>query len=128
MRGEFIRGFDNGRGVDSGRSVATSQGGQNASHNHSISVSGTTSNPTPTLTGDVRRISEGYRAQGTASGIFTKELDGNNNITGSSSTSPVAGFSIDATHTHTFSASGNTGNQGDEARPRNIAMLYIIKT
>ena len=128
LRGEFIRGFDNGRGVDSGRSVATSQGGQNASHNHSISVSGTTSNPTPTLTGDVRRISEGYRAQGTASGVFTKVNDGNNNITGSSSTSPVAGFSMDATHTHTFSASGNTGSQGSEARPRNIAMMYIIKT
>ena len=127
LRGEFIRGFDNGRGADSGRSIATSQSAQNASHNHSMSVSGTTSNPTPTLTGDVRRISEGYRAQGTASGVFTKELDGNNSITGSSSTSPVAGFSMDATHTHTFSASGNTGDQGGEARPRNIAMMYVIK-
>ena len=128
LRGEFVRGFDNGKGTDSGRSIATSQSSQNAQHNHSMSVSGTTSNPTPTLTGDVRRISEGYRAQGTASGIFTKELDGNNNITGSSSTSPVAGFSIDATHTHTFSASGNTGNQGgNESRPRNVAMMYVIK-
>ena len=127
LRGEFVRGFDNGKGTDSGRSIATSQSAQNASHNHSMSVSGTTSNPTPTLTGDVRRISEGYRAQGTASGVFTKELDGNNSITGSSSTSPVAGFSMDATHTHTFSASGNTGDQGGEARPRNIAMMYVIK-
>ena len=127
LRGEFVRGFDNGKGTDSGRSIATSQSAQNAQHNHSISVSGTTSDPTPTLTGDVRRISEGYRAQGTASGVFTKENDGNNNITGSSSTSPVAGFSMDATHTHTFSASGDTGNQGGEARPRNIAMMYVIK-
>ena len=127
LRGEFVRGFDNGKGTDSGRSIATSQSSQNAQHNHSISVSGTTSNPTPTLTGDVRRISEGYRAQGTASGVFTKELDGNNNITGSSSTSPVAGFSMDATHTHTVSVSGTSGSQGSEARPRNIAMLYIIK-
>ena len=128
LRGEFVRGFDNGKGTDSGRSIATSQSSQNAQHNHSMSVSGTTSNPTPTLTGDVRRISEGYRSQGTASGVFTKELDGNNNITGSSSTSPVAGFSIDATHTHTFSASGNTGNQGgNESRPRNVAMMYVIK-
>ena len=126
LRGEFIRGFDNGRGVDSGRSVATSQGGQNASHNHSISLSGTTS--TKSLTGDVRRISEGYRAQGTASGVFTKVNDGNNNITGSSSTSPVAGFTFDGSHNHTISASGTSGSQGDEARPRNIAMMYIIKT
>ena len=127
LRGEFVRGFDDSRGVDSGRNINDPQGGQNASHNHSISASGTTSNPTPTLTGDVRRISEGYRSQGTASGVFTKELDGNNNITGASSTSAVAGFSMDATHTHTVSVSGTSGSQGSEARPRNIAMLYIIK-
>ena len=126
LRGEFIRGFDNGRGVDSGRSVATSQGGQNASHNHSISVSGTTS--TKSLTGDVRRISEGYRVSGTASGVFTKTFDANNPVTGSSSNSPTSGFSMDASHNHTFSASGTSGSQGSEARPRNIAMMYIIKT
>ena len=128
LRGQFIRGVNTtGSGTDANRNIGSSQSEDNKSHNHSISVSGTTSNPTPTLTGDVRRISEGYRAQGTASGVFTKELDGNNSITGSSSTSPVAGFSMDATHTHTFSASGNTGNQGGEARPRNIAMMYVIK-
>ena len=128
LRGQFIRGVNTtGSGTDANRNIGSSQSEDNKSHNHSISVSGTTSNPTPTLTGDVRRISEGYRAQGTASGIFTKELDGNNNITGASSTSPVAGFSIDATHTHTFSASGNTGNQGSETRPSNVAMMYIIK-
>ena len=126
LRGEFIRGFDNGRGVDSGRNVATSQGGQNASHDHSISLSGTTS--TKSLTGDVRRISEGFRASGTTSGVFTKTFDANNPITGASSNSPTGGFSMDASHNHTFSASGTSGSQGSEARPRNIAMMYIIKT
>ena len=128
LRGQFIRGVNTtGSGTDANRNIGSSQSEDNKSHNHSISVSGTTSNPTPTLTGDVRRISEGYRSQGTASGVFTKELDGTNDITGASSTSPVAGFSIDATHTHTFSASGNTGNQGSETRPSNVAMMYIIK-
>ena len=126
MRGEFIRGFDNGRGIDSGRSVATSQGGANASHNHSISLSGTTSNKS--LTGSVRRISEGYRGYGTADGVFTKTFDANNPVTGSASNSPTGGFSMDASHDHTFSASGTSGSQGSEARPRNIAMMYIIKT
>ena len=126
LRGEFIRGFDNGRGVDSGRSVATSQGGANASHNHSISLSGTTSNKS--LTGSVRRISEGYRGYGTADGVFTKTFDANNPVTGSASNSPTGGFSMDASHDHTFSASGTSGSQGSEARPRNIAMMYIIKT
>ena len=128
LRGQFIRGVNTtGSGTDANRNIGSSQSEDNKSHNHSISVSGTTSNPTPTLTGDVRRISEGYRSQGTASGVFSKELDGNNNITGSASTSPVAGFSMDATHTHTFSASGNTGNRGSETRPTNVAMMYIIK-
>jgi len=125
LRGEFIRGFDNGRGVDSGRNIASSQSAQNASHNHSISLSGTTS--TKSLTGGIRKISEGFNANGSASGVFTKTQDGTSSITGSSSTSPVGGVDIDASHNHTFSASGTSGSQGGEARPRSIAMMYIIK-
>jgi len=125
LRGEFIRGFDNGKGTDSGRSIATSQSAQNASHNHSISLSGTTS--TKSLTGNIRKISEGFNANGSASGVFTKTQDGTNSITESASTSPVGGVDFDASHNHTFSASGTSGSQGGEARPRNIAMMYIIK-
>ena len=125
LRGEFIRGFDNGKGTDSGRSIASSQSGSNAPHNHSISLSGTTS--TKSLTGGIRKISEGFRANGSASGVFTKTNDGNSSITGASSNSPVSGVDIDASHNHTFSASGTSGNNGTEARPRNIAMMYIIK-
>jgi len=125
LRGEFVRGFDNGKGTDSGRSIATSQSAQNASHNHSISLSGTTS--TKSLTGGIRKISEGFNANGSASGVFTKTQDGTNSITESASTSPVGGVDFDGSHNHTFSASGTSGSQGGEARPRNIAMMYIIK-
>ena len=125
LRGEFVRGFDNGKGTDSGRSIATSQSAQNASHNHSISLSGTTS--TKSLTGGIRKISEGFNSNGSASGVFTKTQDGTSSITGSSSTSPVGGVDFDGSHNHTFSASGTSGSQGGEARPRNIAMMYIIK-
>ena len=100
-------------------------------YNHSVSVSGTTGNPSPALTGDVRRISEGFRASGTASGVFTKVNDPNNPITGSSSNSPVAGFTFDGTHTHTFSASGTSGNEGSgsaiENRPPYYALMFIMK-
>lgn len=34
LRGEFIRGWDDGRGVDSGRTIGSAQGGAFASHNH----------------------------------------------------------------------------------------------
>ena len=121
LRGEFIRGFDNGRGADSGRSVASSQSAQNASHLHGMDFY--TQNHT--LTGGIRKISEGFLAGGSASGVFTKTNDGNNSITGSSSTSPVGGVNFDGTHNH--HVIGNTLNAGGEARPRNIAMMYIIK-
>ena len=112
----------------------------NHTHSFSDSFSGTTSYKS--LTGSVRRISEGYNAQGTASGVFTKVSDPNNNITGSNSNSPVAGFTMDASHDHTFSGSvsGNTGNpsntgtntQGSSANDANLppyyALAYIMKT
>ena len=84
---------------------------QMPSHNHNITDNGhshgngTLAAATQSITGDVRRISEGFRNQGTCSGVFTKELDGNNNVTGSSSNSPVAGFSMDASHGHSMTGS-----------------------
>ena len=126
LRGEFVRGFDNGRGADSGRSIASSQGASNAPHNHSISLSGTTS--TKSLTGSVTRIAETMAAFGTASGVFSKRSNVNTPTTpNATDSSPAGGFDMDASHNHTFSASGTSGNNGTEARPRNVAMMYIIK-
>ena len=34
LRGEFVRGWDDGRGVDSGRNFASSQSDQNEARNH----------------------------------------------------------------------------------------------
>ena len=110
-----------------------------SNHTHTFSGSGTTNTPVPELLGDVRRIGEGFRAYGTCSGVFTKELDGNNAITESSSNSPVAGFSMDATHTHTVSISGTTGNADPSTNaagggnsvdilPPYYALCYIMKT
>jgi microcystin-dependent protein len=39
LRGKFIRGYDNGRGIDTGRTFGSSQESQNKSHNHSTSGS-----------------------------------------------------------------------------------------
>ena len=40
LRGEFIRGLDDGRGVDSGRVIGSAQGDQNKAHGHSITDTG----------------------------------------------------------------------------------------
>ena len=125
LRGEFVRGFDNGRNVDTGRNIGSAQSAANASHNHSISLSGTTS--TKSLTGSVGKISETFEVDGTVSGIFSKQSVSANRTPITSDFSGAGQFSIDASHNHTFSASGTSGSQGSEARPRNIAMMYVIK-
>ena len=126
LRGEFVRGFDNGRNADTVRSIASSQGASNASHNHSISLSGTTS--TKSLTGSVQRISETFNNSGSTTGVFSKQTGFGANFTpGAPDVNDTGAFSIDASHNHTFSASGTSVSQGSEARPRNVAMMYIIK-
>ena len=127
LRGEFVRGWANTRAVDQNRQIGSTQGDDNKSHNHSISLSGTTSNKS--LTGSVTRIAETMAAFGTATGVFSKSSNINTATTpASTDASPAGGFSMDASHDHTFSASGTSGSQGSENRPRNVALMYIIKT
>ncbi len=117
-------------GATGGNSSVTLSTSNLPSHNHSISVSGTTS--TTSLTGDITKISECYNVAGGATGVFTKKGTGNSPVTGSSSTSPTAGVDFDASHNHTFSASGTSGSQGSgsahENRPPYYALCYIMKT
>lgn len=83
LRGEFVRGWDDGRGVDSGRTFGTSQSDELASHSHIVS----------------------WTAAEGGSG---------------------AGSRVE-NHPSTYQRStSSTG--GDETRPRNIALLYCIKT
>lgn len=44
LRGEFLRGLDDGRGVDTGRVLATAQASQNLSHNHGGATGSATDN------------------------------------------------------------------------------------
>ena len=107
-------------------------------HTHSFSASATTS--TKSLTGDITKISECYNVAGGAQGVFTKKNTSNSPVTGSASNSPTAGVDFDASHNHTVSVSGNTGNpsntgtnnQGSSANNANLppyyALIFIIKT
>lgn len=126
LRGEFIRGFDNGRGVNSGRSIGTLEGDDNKLHNHGIDFN----TQGVTLVGSIDGIGEGFLASGNASGVFSKKPDGSRTITESLSTSDVAGVNFNANHSHhVIGATQNSGGDGvtGESRPRNVAMMYIIK-
>jgi len=105
LRGEFIRGWDDGRGVDAGRTLLSSQAGMLEKHRHIIVAN------------------EGYDA--------TEEWD----IGVIVKSSYVQGRGIDSSTTggtlipnptlHTKGRVGNTG--GAETRPRNLTFNYIVR-
>lgn len=106
LRGEFIRVWDEGRGVDRGRGHGEWQDSMNRSHSHS----GTT-----TVEGiHDHDYSQGYRAHYGMEWGSTYTLDGVRNQKTSASGGHQHGLRID-----------NSG--GDEARPRNIALKHGIK-
>ena len=123
LRGEFIRGFDNGRGVDLGRSIASSQSEQNKQHNHSASSSSSVS---PSSHGHTSTKLDNNRVFGFKQTGATQ--DGETSPFGSPGNIP--GFNISNLVNNTtlsVSTSTSVGNEGGENRPRNIAMMYIIK-
>lgn len=111
LRGEFLRGLDDGRGVDAGRVLGSPQTSQNLAHTHT----GTTN-------------SDGAHSHGYTDG---RPVNPAGNGLAAGSQVPGVWERIDAkttdtagSHTHTFTT-GSTG--GTEARPRNIALLACIK-
>ena len=124
LRGEFIRGWDDGKGTDNGRSIRSTQTDQNKQHNHTGSSASTASTA---LTGTIAGISESFNSNGTASGVFTKSTGSNVGNTPSQHSDSGNGGSVafDGAHSHTTSLT--IANEGGESRPRNIALLACIK-
>jgi microcystin-dependent protein len=92
LRGEFIRGWDNARGVDSGRAFGSAQSDDNKSHRHTMGRDdGVTA-----IRGGATNISS-----------WNGLVMGSTSATGGSLLTLLTG--------------------GSEARPRNIALLPIIK-
>ena len=118
LRGEFVRGFDNGRDVDvdsngNSRGIATSQSDQNKQHNHPASSSVTDSGHVHATTFDNKKYFPGGSSTTISfggSGIYPADV-----FTMSSATTGI-------TVSTTISNDG-----GGETRPRNISMMYIIK-
>jgi len=77
LRGEFIRGWDNSRGVDSGRTFASSQDDDLESHNHSYTI--------PTDGGSFSNASYFDILLGTPNGAYYSHTTGN---TGGTETRP----------------------------------------
>jgi microcystin-dependent protein len=102
MRGEFLRGWDDARGIDSGRVFASAQAAEFASHTHTVT------DPT-----------HAHAAQ-----FWGWNTPANAVITSGANNFAITSLSF------TSSASTGITNQstgGTETRPRNIALLFCIK-
>ena len=118
LRGEFVRGWDNGRGVDSSRSFATSQSDQNKQHNHGVTDNG--HNHSINDPGHIHQIE--YTNSHSGDGVI--EESG----VGFSGTEPTLSATTGITINNATTGISIQNNGGSEARPRNIAMMYVIKT
>ena len=102
LRGEFVRGWDDSRGVDTGRSLGSLQ-----------------SWAIENIIGVLTYISETWAQNGVATGPFTKQ-------TGFSATKTPSDVDSSDTGQITFDASAAV-QTSTETRPRNVALLYCIK-
>jgi len=106
LRGQFLRGWDHGRGLDSGRSFASLQGDQNKLHDHGgWTMAAGSHNHTFT----VPMVVAGSGGSIGAGSVMKKQEE-------------VRTTQMTANHQHQIVQDG-----GSEARPRNMAVLYAIK-
>lgn len=157
LRGEFIRSWDDGRNVDTGRAIGSSQSGAIQLHNHSGSAessgnhnhTATTAsagnhNHTATIgsAGSHTHQVLDSNTQGTSMGIFhyaergTINNQGYNEVSSAGEHTHTINIATSGAHTHnTTVANGGTHTHAitinstgsNETRPRNIAMLACIK-
>lgn len=126
LQGEFIRVWDDSRGVDPGRAMGTYQASQNNAHTHSVSDPG-----------HVHGVTDPGHSHinGLGSGSFLVVAAGGSGYTAGSvwaspgiTTTPTVGGS--ATGISIQSAATGISVQsagGSEARPRNVALLTCVK-
>ena len=129
--------------TNNNNSITLSEG-QMPAHNHNITDNGhthgdgTLAAANQSITGEITKISEGFNAAGTATGVFTKTNNGDNSITESASTSPVSGFTMDASHGHDVTGSTGSNTTGISAQVQGngdsidirsafLALCYIIR-
>ena len=105
LRGEFIRGWDDGRGIDAGRALLSLQAGMLEKHRHMVVAN------------------DGYdsKEEWELAAIFRKAYTQGRGL----DAVDAGGTLIPSPTLHTRGSIGNTG--GSETRPRNIAFNYIVR-
>lgn len=113
LRGEFLRGLDGGRGVDTGRTLGSAQSADIAAHSHTASAAVTD----PGHIHNIAKWGVNFSAGGGTIEPFAADIGGagSDAVTRSGTT----GISVAVTVNN---------STGTETRPRNIALNFIIKT
>jgi microcystin-dependent protein len=112
LRGEFIRGLDNSRGVDPSRTLGSAQAAAMLNHIHSGTTAGGGAHTHNIL---------GGATTGAGATVLSR--------TTSPNPTEYSGLIYGVgDHTHGFNTGNPSAGGGSETRPRNIAMLYCIKT
>jgi len=111
LRGEFIRGWDDGRGVDAGRGLLGLQTQMSLDHLHYLpTAAGPAASPSPN-----GKLTAVFKDQ---IDILTYYPDG----TDIYNPNPTSTSSL-----QTYYAKYNSSSFGSESRPRNIAFNYIVR-
>ncbi|EPT4178754.1 tail fiber protein [Escherichia coli] len=105
LRGEFIRGWDDGRGIDAARALLSIQNGMLEKHRHIVVAN------------------DGYdtKDEWELATIFKKTYTQGRGLDATN----TGGSLIPSPTLHSRGSIGNTG--GSETRPRNIAFNYIVR-
>ncbi len=142
LRGEFVRGWDSGKGTDTGRAIGSAQSDQMEQHGHSFSDTATTSSDSHnhTFSGTTNSDTHSHQYQNhnlvsraSSGGGATYATNEKNDTTASDTHShSFSGTTNSDSHSHTVNISGTTGDAGgtensNENRPRNIALMAVIK-
>ena len=117
LRGYFVRGWDDGRGVDANRGFGTTQNSNIGAHEHSAGTlaTNTTGEHSHTLYGNDRGNNAGQKS---APGLFVDDAERAAEDSGT--------IRSGGAHSHTIT--GQTGTAGSgETRPSNIALLPCVK-
>lgn len=120
LRGQFVRGWDNGKGTDPARSIRSNQDDLYQAHNHSVTDPGhnhgiaNDSHNHGFTAGQVKGSEDEGRGGNTSVEVRSETSSTNNSSTG---------ITINAAATSI--AVNNSG--GTETRPVNTALMYIIR-
>ncbi|EFB1308661.1 MULTISPECIES: phage tail protein [Escherichia] len=124
LRGEFIRGWDDGRGVDAGRALLSLQNDSFEAHRHeSFFYAGISRNETPLK--NLPSSDEMLTLSSTTNALSPDSIDATNSLIGNDDYNCLIEGNKNNKRTATGLSTSIVG--AAETRPRNISFNYIVR-